>query len=100
MIPGLVSRLSETIVLDLSGTLTPKTDVIRITGTTTTTVIATINAPFANMGGLLFIVNGSGAAITAVTTGNVATTCSIPANCVTTLVYSPSAAKWYVDKTL
>lgn len=99
MIPGLVSRLSEE-VISLTTTITPKRDIQRVTSTATTTVLVTITAPFSNMGGVIYLINGSGAAITATTAGNINTTVSIPNGCVCTMVYSPSAAKWFVDKTL
>lgn len=99
MFPGLVTRLSEE-VISLTNTILPRRDIQRVTSTATTTVLVTVIAPFSNMGGILFLINGSGAAITATTAGNIATTCSIPNNCVAVMVYSPSAAKWYFDKTL
>lgn len=99
MFPGFVTRLSEE-VISLTTTFTPTRDIQRVTSTATTTVIITINPRFPNMGGILWILNSSGNAITATTAGNIATTCSIPNNTVAAMVYSPSAAKWYFDKTL
>jgi len=99
MYPGFVTRLSEE-VISLTATITPRRDIQRVTSTATTTVLVTVNPPFSNMGGILFLLNYSGAAITATTAGNIATTCSIPNLCVAVMVWSPSAAKWYFDKTL
>ena len=99
MFPGFVTRLSEELI-SLTATIVPKKDIQRVTSTATTTVLVTVTPPFPNMGGILFLLNNSGNAITATTAGNIATTCSIPNNCVAVMVYSPSAAKWYFDKTL
>lgn len=101
MIPGLVSRLSERVV-SLTNTLQLLSDIVRVNSTTTTTVLATVTSPVVSgrAGSVFWLVNSSGAAITAVTTGNIATTCSIPNGCVATFVYSPSSLKWHVEKTL
>ena len=100
MIPGIVSKLSESVVA-LATTIAPTTDVIVISSTTSTTVLNTITpaqgaSPFDQ---LLVIVNNSGNAITAVTTGNIATTCSIPSGNMASFVYSSNLGKWLMDKT-
>jgi hypothetical protein len=98
MIPGSVSKLSETIV-SLTNTVVPKTDILRVTSTATTTVLVTIRAPFPEQSGILWVINSSGAAITSTTAGNIATTCSIPNGCHSVFIYSKSSAKWHVEKT-
>ncbi len=98
MIPGLLTRLSET-VISLTNSIAPRSDIIRVSSTATTTVLVTIAGRFINMGGIMFLVNSSGGAITATTAGNIATTCSIPNGCMATFIYSPSSAKWHIDKT-
>lgn len=100
MIPGIVSRLSESVVA-CATTIAPTTDVIVITSTTSTTVLNTITPPLGTspFDNLLVIVNNSGNAITAVTTGNIATTCSIPSGNMASFIYSTSLGKWYMDKT-
>ena len=96
--PGLVSKLSEEIV-SLASTITPKSDIIRVTSTATTTVLTTIVPPFAGFSGQLILINQSGAAITSVTTGNILTATTIQDSRATTLVYSKGAAKWVVGST-
>lgn len=99
MIPGIVSRLSESVVA-LATTIAPTTDVIVITSTAATTVLNTITPPLGNspFNLILWIVNNSGNPITAVTTGNIASTCSIPTATVAELIYSQSLGKWLVEK--
>lgn len=98
MIPGFVSKLTEA-VISLTNTISQKTDCIRVSSTATTTVLVTINPPFQNVNAILYLVNSSGAAITATTAGNIATVVSIPNGCMATLVYSKSSLKYHVDKT-
>jgi hypothetical protein len=98
MIPGTISKLSEQII-SLSNTVVQKTDVIRVSSTATTTVIVTLTPPFPQNNGICYLLNTSGAAITATTAGNFATTCSIPNLTTATFTYSKSTTKWYVDKT-
>jgi hypothetical protein len=94
MFPGLVSKVSEANVA-LATTITPQSDVIHVTDTTSTTVVATIVPPFAGFSGLMVVINRSGNAITTVTTGNIATAVSIGSNVATLLIYSASQALWY-----
>lgn len=92
MIPGLMSKLSETTVASTT-TITAKSDIVYVTGTTS---IATIKAP-PGQGGfstVIFIVPTDGTVAT-VTTGNIPVAVSMAVNRVTVFVYSFKNAKWY-----
>lgn len=93
MFPGLTTKLSEE-AMSLTTTITPKSDLVRITSTATTTVVATIIPPYGGFGGVLFLANQSGAAITSTTSGNILAALNLPNNQMCTLVYSKSAGKW------
>lgn len=95
MIPGLTTKVSEEL-LALTTTIKPKSDVVHITSTTSTTVLATITPTFGGgFSGLLVLVNRSGNNITTVTTGNIQRAATIPVDLATVLVYSKSTGKWY-----
>ena len=93
MFPGLTTKVSEATVA-LATTIYPQSDLLRVTDTSSTTVVATISPAFGGFGGILIINNESGAAITTVTTGNIATAVSIAANTATLFVYSQGLGKW------
>ena len=93
MIPGLTSKVSEQ-AISLTTTIAPKTDVIRVTSTTSTTVVATITPAFGGFGGVLVIVNQSGGNITTVTTGNITTAVTIGQNVAVLFIFSKSTGKW------
>lgn len=93
MIPGITSKISESIVV-LSSTIYPKSDMVHITDTSTTTVAVTIVPPYEGFSGVMFLVNRSGNAITATTAGNVIAAISLANNQMITLVYSKLAGKW------
>jgi hypothetical protein len=94
MIPGLTSKVSESLVA-CSTTISPKTDVIHINTTTATTVIATIMPPYGGFSGILVVINRSGGNVTTVTTGNIATAVTIGENVATVLIYSKIQNLWY-----
>ena len=97
MIPGITTKISETIVA-LSTTIDAKTDLLRVTSTTVTTVLATINPNFGGgFSGVVFLLNDSGNPIRVVTTGNieVGSDRTIPDNFVNVLVFSKLSGKWY-----
>lgn len=94
MIPGLVSKLSEANIA-LATTIRPVTDVVYVTDTTSTTVASTIQSATGGFGQLLILVNLSGANMTTVTTGNIATAVTIGQNVATLLVYRKQTGKWY-----
>lgn len=95
MIPGLTTRISEEEV-SLETTITPKSDLLRITSTTSTTVLATIVPPFAGFSGMHIISNESGASITTVTTGNIATAITIGVNVAVLVAFSKLRNKYIV----
>lgn len=90
MIPGTVSKLSEE-VLASATTITPKTDVVQLTGTV---AVATIVPPYAGFSGLLFVVPLDGSVATT-TAGNIAVVQTMIVNKVAVLVYSKRTGKWY-----
>lgn len=98
MIPGLTSKISESII-SLTATIFPKSDLIHVTSTATTTVVATIMPPYAGFSGILFLANRSGASITTVTTGNILTATTIANNVVTVLTFSKLLGKFIVGST-
>ena len=91
MIPGLTTKLSEEVIAS-AATIAPKTDLVRVTGTTN---IATITPAFGGgFSGILFVVPTDGT-VNTVTTGNILVAVAMPINRVTALVYSKVANKWY-----
>lgn len=93
MFTGFVSKISEA-GISLTATITPLSDLIRVTSTVTTTVLATITPPFAGFSGITFIANLSGGNITTTTTGNIQSAVTIPNNLITIFVYSQSLGKY------
>ena len=94
MIPGIVSKMSEANIA-LAGTIKPTTDMVHVTDTTSTTVVTTISPVVGGFSQFLVLVNRSGADITTLTTGNIATAVTIGQNVSTLLIYSKSQGKWY-----
>jgi hypothetical protein len=90
MIPGTVSKISESILASAT-TILPKTDLVRVTGST---AIATIRAPYQGFSGILFLVPTDGA-IATTTAGNISVVVSMPQNKVTCLVFSKRAGTWF-----
>jgi uncharacterized membrane protein len=91
MIPGTTTKLSES-TLASAATLDPKTDLVRVTGTTS---IANITPHFGGgFSGILFLVPVSGNVATT-TTGNIGVAVTMLQNKVTVLVYSKTDDKWY-----
>lgn len=99
MIPGLVSKVSEANYA-AAATIRPKTDVVRITDTSSTTVLVTIIPPFGGFSGIIFLQNKSGGSITATTAGNIAGTgtFTILNQRMATLIYSKVEGKWSVSQ--
>lgn len=91
MIPGVVGRLSES-VLAAATTISPKTDLVRLTGTT---AIATIVPPGTGVGGNLLFVVPTGGNVATTTAGNISVVQTMLNNQLTVLVYSKLANKWY-----
>ena len=93
MIPGITSKMSEG-ALALATTIYPKTDLVRVTDTTSTTVVATISPAFEGFSGFLVLANRSGASLTTVTTGNILTAVTVGVNVAVLFIYSKSEGKW------
>lgn len=95
MIPGLTTRISEGNIA-LTTTIFPKSDLVLVTDTTSTTVVTTIRPPYEGFSGMLILVNRSGANMTTLTTGNILTAITIGQNVATLLCYSKLNNVWYV----
>ncbi len=98
MIPGRISRGEDT-VLAASTIISPKSDFVRVTDTTVTTSVTTINSPFFGQSGMMIFINDSGAAMNFVSTGNIdmAALRTIPNKFAVALVFSKLTSKWYVS---
>lgn len=91
MIPGTTTKLSES-VLAADTTIAPKTDLVRLTGTT---AIATIIPAFGGgFSGVLFVVP-TGGNVATTTAGNIQVVQTMLNNQLTILVYSKLAGKWF-----
>lgn len=91
MIPGIVSKLSESVVAS-AATIDPSTEIIRLTGTTN---IVNIVPPGTGLSTILFLIpTGGNVATTAA--GNIATAQTMLNNQLTIAVYSRAANKWYL----
>jgi hypothetical protein len=96
MFSGLTTKLSEE-TLALGTTIYPKADLLHVTDTTSTTVLATISPAFGGgFSGCHVIVNRSGNSITTVTTGNIATAITIGQNVAVLVAYSKLTNKFYM----
>jgi hypothetical protein len=97
MIPGLTTKLSETNVA-AAASIFAKSDIVRVTDTTSTTVLTTIVPGAAGFSQVCFLQNKSGASITIVTTGNVvgSGTFTVLSNRMAVLVFSKLEQKWSV----
>lgn len=91
MIPGLVSKLSESSVT-AAATIGPiKSDVVHVSGSTTIQTIAPPGGP-GGFSGLLLVVAGTTVAVT--NSGNILTAATLTAGLVSVFVYSKSLGKW------
>ena len=97
MLPGLTTRVSEE-AISLTTSITPKSDLVRVTSTATTTACATIVPAYQGFSGVLFLANKSGASITLTTAGNIAGTGTITVlnQRMAVLVFSAVEGKWSV----
>lgn len=97
MFPGITTKVSESNIA-LATTVVQKTDVLRVTDTTTTTQVATITPAFGGFSGVCFLQNKSGASLTLTTAGNIAGTGSITVlnQRMAVLVFSKLESKWSV----
>jgi hypothetical protein len=98
MIPGSISRGLDTVIA-ASTIISPKSDFVRVTDTTVTTVVTTINSPFFGVsGGMMILINDSGNPINFTSTGNIdcAATRTIANKFAIPLVFSKVSGKWYI----
>ena len=84
MIPGLTTRISES-QLVAATTISPKSDVEFVSGTT---AIATINPPYEGFSGILFLVATDAAGFATTTAGNIALVVSLTTSKATAFIYS------------
>lgn len=91
MFPGSTTKLSEE-VLASAATISPKADIVRLTGTT---AIATITPNFGGgFGGILFLVP-TGGNVDTTTTGNIKNAVTMVDEQVCVFVYIKAEAKWH-----
>jgi hypothetical protein len=97
MIPGLTTKLSETNVA-AAASIFAKSDIVRITDTTSTTQLTTIVPGAAGFSQVIFLQNKTAASITLLTTGNIVAVGSITvlSNRMAVLVFSKLEQKWSV----
>lgn len=94
MFPGLTTKISEE-ALALTTVINPTKDLVHVTSTASTTVVATINPHFGGgFSGIMVLVNRSGGNITTVTTGNILTAVTVGQNIATVFVFSKLVGKW------
>lgn len=91
MIPGLTTRISESQLVAAS-TITPKSDLVFISGTT---ALKTIIPPYEGFSGILLLVATDPAGVATLTTGNIALVVALTVSKVTAFVYSKKNATWY-----
>lgn len=92
MIPGVVSKLSETTVAS-AATITAKADIVKVTGTTQINTILPAN-PDRCQFVILVPVDG---AVTLGTTGNILVGIAMAQNRAVWMVYIESLQKWSID---
>ena len=93
MFPGLTTKLSEE-TLASADAISPKSDLVRITGST---AINIINPAFGGgFSGTLILVPVDGAVVLG-TSGNILVGITMAVNRAVQLFWSKSAAKWYID---
>lgn len=91
MFEGTTTKLSEEVLASAS-TITPRHDLVRLTGSTD---IATINGQFGGgFSGILVLVPTDGT-LGLLTTGNIAVAVTMAQNRATVLVYSKATGTWY-----
>lgn len=90
MFQGTTSKLSESTVAS-AATISPKTDLVRVTGSTQ---IATIDPPYGGFSGIMWLVAVDGA-VDLLSSGNIAAAVTMAQNRAVVLTYSKSANKWY-----
>jgi len=92
MIPGVQSKLSESVVASAT-TINVRTDVVRVTGSTQ---IETILSPLMGSGMMVILIPVDGA-VTLGTSGNILVGIAMAQNRAVWLVWNKTAAKWYIN---
>jgi hypothetical protein len=92
VIPGLTTRISERASFAAATTITPRSDLSFVSGTTN---VQTILPPFEGFSGVLFLVATDPAGFATVTGGNIALAVALTTNKATMFVYSKKNALWY-----
>lgn len=92
MIPGVQSKLSESVVASAT-TINVSTDMVRITGSTT---IQTILSPLMGSGMMVVLMPVDGA-VTLGTSGNILVGIAMAQNRAVWLVWNKTAGKWYIN---
>jgi len=92
MIPGTTSKLSESVVAS-AATITAKSDIARVTGTTT---INTINPSFEGFSGFLVLIPVDGT-VTLGTSGNILVGINAVVNRAVFMVFNKVTGKWYIN---
>lgn len=92
MIPGLQSKLSESIVAS-ADSIVVKTDIVHVTGSTT---INTISSPLMSSSMIIILIPVDGA-VTLGTAGNVLVGIAMAVNRSVTMIWSKRVGKWYIE---
>ena len=92
MIPGLVSKLSES-TRPSAATISVNTDIVIVTGTTQ---VNNITPNFGGGFGGLLVLGSSGGPVILGTTGNIFGGTTINNNSAKLLIYSKTTKKWYI----
>lgn len=92
MIPGVQSKLTESVVASAT-TITTKTDTVRVTGSTQ---IETILSPLLGNGLMVILIPVDGAVVLG-TSGNILVGITMAVNRAVLLVYSKTVGKWYIQ---
>lgn len=92
MIPGTVSKLSESVVAS-ADSIVVKTDMVRITGST---AINTILSPLMGSGVMVILIPVDGSVVLG-TSGNILIGITAVINRAVWLVWNKTAGKWYIN---
>lgn len=94
MIPGTMSKLSESIVAS-ADSITVRTDVVRITGSTTINTILTPEQGWPT-GSMVILIPTAGS-VALGTSGNILVGITMAQNRAVWLVWNKGAGKWYIN---
>jgi hypothetical protein len=94
MIPGTTTKLSES-TLASAATISPKTDIVLLTGTTAVnTIVPSFGGGFS---GLVILIPTNAAGVTLGTSGNILVGLAAVQNRALALVYVKSLGKWVIS---